>query len=161
MARKKKSTRSTTRVQTRSRKTRSTSRKVKKVVARAERRSSRKEIKPEHREKFYRAKRALRALRRHVIFPKAVIHAKGSLPELLEEIPDQALIEHWEALGELKQHGIEIRHTRAEFPRPHFLREVELDAPVSAQARHFAHRYGLLIRERKHPMMSSLERIFG
>ncbi|QQR92432.1 MAG: hypothetical protein IPJ89_04750 [Candidatus Iainarchaeum archaeon] len=118
-------------------------------------------LKPEHRERFYRAKRALRALRRAVVFPKAVIHAKGDLPEILKEIPDQALIEHWEALGELKQHGIEVRHTKAEFPRPHLLREIELNAPVSTQARHFASRYGLVIKEKRHPIMSSLERIFG
>ncbi len=118
-------------------------------------------LQPEHRERFYRAKRALRALRRHVLFPKAVIHAKGDLPEILKEIPDQALIEHWEALGELKQHGIEVRHTKAEFPRPHLLREIELRAPVSTQARHFASRYGLVIKEKRHPIMSSLERIFG
>lgn len=144
------------RVRTKSARSRTTTRSASRSVeTRLER------LQPEHRERFYRAKRALRALKRHVLFPRAVIHAKGVLPEMLKEIPDQALIEHWEALGELKQHGIEIRHTRAEFPRPHLLREVELNAPVSSQARHFASRYGLVIKERRHPIMSSLERIFG
>ncbi len=116
----------------------------------------------EHRERLHRAKRAIRALRHLVILPKAVIHTnKMHVPErLLEEVPEQALIEHWEALGELKHKGIEIRSTRTN-ARQHLKREIELDAPVSAHARHFASQHGLVIRERKNPWRTSLERIFG
>ncbi len=118
---------------------------------------------PEHRERFYRAKRALRALKHAVLIPKAVIHTHSAhIPEkLLQEVPEQALIEHWEALGELKSKGIEIRPTSARTAKPHMLREVELDAPVSWHARHFASKHGLVIRERKHPFRSALERMFG
>lgn len=118
---------------------------------------------PEHRERFHRARRALRHLRQHVFFPKAVLHTnKAHVPaELMNEVPEQALIEHWEAIGELKSKGIDIRHTNARAPRPHMLRTVELDAPISAHARQFASNHGLVIRERKSPIRSSLERIFG
>ena len=118
---------------------------------------------PEHRERFYRAKRALRALKHTVSLPKAVIHThRAHVPEkLMEEVPEQALIEHWEALGELKSRGIEIRPTRARTAKPHLLSEVELDAPVSWHARHFASQHGLVIRERKHPIRTALERMFG
>jgi hypothetical protein len=95
--------------------------------------------------------------------PKAVIHTnKAHVPEgMLNEIPEQAMIEHWEALGELKSKGIEIRSTNAKNAKPHLLREIELDAPVSSHARHFASEHGLLIRERRNALRSSLERIFG
>ena len=118
---------------------------------------------PEHRERFYRAKRALRALKHAVLLPKAVIHTHSAhIPEkLLQEVPEQALIEHWEALGELKSKGVEIKHTTSRQTRNHLLREVELDAPVSWHARHFASKHGLVIRERKHPFRSALERMFG
>jgi hypothetical protein len=116
----------------------------------------------EHREQLHRARRALRALRHLVILPKAVIHTtKMHVPErMLEEVPEQAMIEHWEALNELKNKGIEIRSTRVP-TRQHLTREIELDAPVSAHARHFAAQHGLIVRERKNPWRSSLERIFG
>lgn len=116
----------------------------------------------EHRERLHRAKRAIRALRHMVILPKAVIHTnKMHVPErLLEEVPEQALVEHWEAIGELKNKGIEIRATRTN-ARQHLKREIELDSPVSAHARHFASEHGLVIRERKNPWRTSLERIFG
>ncbi|MEK6970493.1 MAG: hypothetical protein AABW68_02245, partial [archaeon] len=102
-------------------------------------------------------------LKHTVSLPKAVIHThRAPVPEkLMEEVPEQALIEHWEALGELKSRGIEIRPTRARTAKPHLLREVELDAPVSWHARHFASQHGLVIRERKHPIRTALERMFG
>jgi len=116
----------------------------------------------EHREQLHRAKRALRALRHLVILPKAVIHTtRMHVPErMLEEVPEQALIEHWEALGELKGKGVEIRHTRVPV-KQHLLREIELDAPVSAHAREFASKHGLVIRERKNAWRTHFERIFG
>ncbi len=116
----------------------------------------------EHREQLHRARRAIRALRHLVILPKAVIHTtKMHVPErLMEEVPEQAMIEHWEALGELKGKGIEIRATRTN-ARQHLTREIELDAPVSAHARHFAAQHGLVVKERKSPWRSSMERIFG
>jgi hypothetical protein len=116
----------------------------------------------EHREQLHRARRALRALRHLVILPKAVIHSSRThIPErLLEEVPEQALIEHWEALGELKGKGIEIRATR--YPvKQHLTREIELDAPISSHARQFAARHGLIIRERHSPFRHAMERIFG
>lgn len=116
----------------------------------------------EHREQLHRARRAIRALRHLVILPKAVIHTtKLHVPErMLEEVPEQAMIEHWEALGELKSKGIEIRRTHVNV-RPHLTREIELDAPVSAHARHFAAQHGLIVRERKSPWRHTMERIFG
>ncbi len=116
----------------------------------------------EHREQLHRARRAIRALRHLVILPRAVIHTtKLHVPErLMEEVPEQAMIEHWEALGELKGKGIEIRPTRTQ-ARQHLTREIELNAPISAHARHFAAEHGLIIRERKSPWRSSMERIFG
>lgn len=116
----------------------------------------------EHREQLHRARRALRALRHLVILPKAVIHSsRMHVPErMLEEVPEQALIEHWEALGELKGKGVEIRSTR--YPiRQHLTREIELDAPISTHARQFAARHGLIIRERHSPFRHAMERIFG
>ncbi|MEK6902672.1 MAG: hypothetical protein AABX02_03755 [archaeon] len=118
---------------------------------------------PEKRERFYRAKRALRTLKHTVLFPKAVIHTnKARVPEqMLNEVPEQALIEHWEAIGELKDRGIEVRSTSSRSTKPHFMREIELDGPISAHARNFASDHGIIVRERKHPLRSSLERIFG
>ncbi len=117
----------------------------------------------EHRERLHRAKRALRALRHSVFFPKAVIHTtKMHAPahSMLEEIPEQALIEHWEAIGELKTKGVEIRHSRIR-THPQLLRQIELDAPVSAHARKFASQHGLVIKERKSPWRTHLEKVFG
>lgn len=116
----------------------------------------------EHREQLHRAQRALRVLRHLVILPKAVIHTtKMHVPErMLEEVPEQAMIEHWEALGELKSKGIEIRRTHLNV-LPHLTREIELDSPVSAHARHFAAQHGLIVRERKSPWRHTMERIFG
>ena len=117
---------------------------------------------PERRELLHRAKRALRVLHRHVFFPKAVMYARGDLPEILNEIPAQALIEHWEALGELHTNGIEVKHTRMETPHAsHLLREVELNSPVSTHARYFARKRGIIIKERRNPFHTTLERIFG
>lgn len=116
----------------------------------------------EHREQLHRARRAIRALRHLVILPRAVIHTtRMHVPErMLEEVPEQALIEHWEALGELKGKGVEIRSTR--YPvRQHLTREIELDSPVSSHARQFAARHGLIIRERHSPFRHAMERIFG
>ncbi len=117
----------------------------------------------ERRERYYRAKRAVRSIKRMVLFPKAVIHTKQMhYPAMLmEEIPEQALIEHWEAIGELKDKGIEVRHTEASQTIPHLLREIELDAPISAHARQFASRHGLIVRERRSPIRTTLERVFG
>ncbi len=134
---------------------------------RRNRRESRRERRmveqPEHRERLHRAKRALRALRHHIFYPKAVIHTnKMHIPKaLLEEIPEQALVEHWEAVGELKQRGIEVLATEVRNPRPHLTRIIELDAPVSVHARNFAQRHGLIIKERRSPIHTTLERLFG
>lgn len=126
-------------------------------------RAARPESHHEHRDRLLRAKRVLRALRHTVLFPRAVIHTnKAHIPaEMLEQVPEQALVEHWEAMSELKGKGIEIRPTSARVPKAHLLREIELDAPVSSHARHFASQHGLVIKERKSPLRSSLERIFG
>ncbi|MFH0970848.1 MAG: hypothetical protein V1776_05340 [Candidatus Diapherotrites archaeon] len=118
---------------------------------------------PEHRERYYRAKRALRALKQAVWNPKAVIHSyRTHIPEkMLKEIPEQALIEHWEAIGELRGRGIDVRATRSQNARPHLTREIEIDNPVSYHARSFAQRHGLILRERRHPIRTTLERMFG
>ncbi|MDP2666233.1 MAG: hypothetical protein Q8P05_01905 [Candidatus Diapherotrites archaeon] len=117
------------------------------------------------RDNLQRAKRALRGLHRAVWFPKAVVHSNQVHPRehhtIEEEIPEQALIEHWEAIGELKRKGIDIRHADWPVRIPTRLKEIELETPVSMHARRFASRHGLVVRERLPTPRRIVARVLG
>jgi hypothetical protein len=116
----------------------------------------------EERERLQQAKRVLRSLQRPTILPKAVIHTnKLHLKEILDEVPEQALIEHWEALNELKNKGVEIKHTNVPIGVSERIRTIELDEPVSSHARHFASRHGLIVRERRGLFHRTIEHLLG